>query len=266
MTLPSPRLTIVIPVRNGWARTQALLTALRTEIAGRDVEVVVVDDGSSDATARELARATGIVTERLATPGGLAQAAARGARRATSGLVAFLGNGTAPDGRWLGPLLARLDSVPGLAAVGPQRLGPQGELLAANVAMTWAALAGECLPQADPPPLALSLDGLVVRVDALARMGGLGGGYRDHWAEVDLCLRLSEAGLHIAQVRESVLPVVSSWGVDLPNEPGDEELMREAWRSRVGPPPPWQPAGERLPGWWRARSVPGGGQGEHGDG
>jgi hypothetical protein len=151
--------------------------------------------------------------------------------------LAFLGTGATPDGRWLAPLLARMEADPGLGAAGPQRLSSEGAHLPANVAMTWAALAKESLPSSDPPPLALALDGLVVRADALSSVGGLDEAFQDRWAEVDLCFRLCESGRRIAQVAESLLPLYFPFGGGLPAGPADDALLAQAWRARVAEPP-----------------------------
>ncbi|HLL24442.1 MAG TPA: dolichyl-phosphate beta-glucosyltransferase [Kofleriaceae bacterium] len=53
-----PALSIVVPAYNEAARLGPSLDRIRSAIAGRDVELIVVDDGSTDATA-EIASAAG---------------------------------------------------------------------------------------------------------------------------------------------------------------------------------------------------------------
>jgi hypothetical protein len=191
----------------------ALQVWLRTELAGLDAEIL------------EAPAATG-----------RAAAFAAAAPRARGALVAFLEAVALPSAPWLAPLLARLEADPDLAAAGPQCVDALGRTLPANVGLTWAALRGERLPPADPQPLSLALDGLVIRADDLRRAGGLPDGYRDRWAEVELCQGLVDAGRRFAQVPASVLPVTPPW--EAPPAPGDPDEARLAafWRARHGAP------------------------------
>jgi rhamnosyltransferase len=54
-----PRVSVVVPVRNGSATLRALLDAVRAQRTDADVEVVVIDSGSTDGSA-ELARRHGV--------------------------------------------------------------------------------------------------------------------------------------------------------------------------------------------------------------
>lgn len=51
----SSRISLVVPVYNERANLQALLAAIASALAGRDYEVIFVDDGSTDGTAEALA-------------------------------------------------------------------------------------------------------------------------------------------------------------------------------------------------------------------
>ncbi len=91
---PAPDLSIVIPSRNGAGRLGETLDAIaRQEVAGR-VQVVVVDDGSSDGT-REVALAARLpwgppCVVRHETPGGRAAACNSGIAAAAGGTVLIL--------------------------------------------------------------------------------------------------------------------------------------------------------------------------------
>src|SRR6201996_2031058 len=50
----SPALSVVVPVRNEAGNIAPLIAEIATALAGRDFEIVYVDDGSTDATGREL--------------------------------------------------------------------------------------------------------------------------------------------------------------------------------------------------------------------
>jgi GT2 family glycosyltransferase len=85
-TLPS--LSVIIPVHNGGAHLPRCLDALRaSDSTGH--EVIVVDDGSTDASA-EVARSRGFEVLRLDARRGPAAARNEGARRARGRLLLFL--------------------------------------------------------------------------------------------------------------------------------------------------------------------------------
>ena len=50
----APRVSVIIPAWNLWELTAACLRSLAAHSQGENLEVVVVDNGSTDATATEL--------------------------------------------------------------------------------------------------------------------------------------------------------------------------------------------------------------------
>ncbi|NBC49486.1 MAG: glycosyltransferase, partial [Gammaproteobacteria bacterium] len=64
-----PAVSIIVPVHNGYAHTYRCLSMLQSHAAKADFEIIVVDDASSDETADELARASGL--KRLRNPSNL---------------------------------------------------------------------------------------------------------------------------------------------------------------------------------------------------
>src|SRR2546423_12851996 len=96
--MESPLLSVVIPT---WNRARLVGEAVESALAQMDgrVEVIVVDDGSTDDTAGELARRFGTRVNVLRMPrrGGIGAARNAGAREASGELVAFLDS----DDLWL---------------------------------------------------------------------------------------------------------------------------------------------------------------------
>jgi glycosyltransferase involved in cell wall biosynthesis len=86
-----PALSVVIPTRN---RGGVIRRAVDSVLAGghRDVEVIVVDDGSTDCTGTELSRIDDarVRVHRLKSQGSANRARNAGARLARAGLIAFL--------------------------------------------------------------------------------------------------------------------------------------------------------------------------------
>jgi glycosyltransferase involved in cell wall biosynthesis len=96
--------SIIIPSFNGAARIGTCLEALRAQRTGRETEILVVDDGSTDTTADVVRSFPGI---RLITQGNAGPAAARnrGAREAQGALLVFTDDDCEPTPDWLEALL-----------------------------------------------------------------------------------------------------------------------------------------------------------------
>ena len=100
-----PPATVVVPVWNAWEQTQACLESLRPTLGVQD-QVIVVDNGSTDATSSRLKLFSWADIETNDTNLGIAQAYNRGARLARHPLLVFLHNDTLLTGHWLDELLA----------------------------------------------------------------------------------------------------------------------------------------------------------------
>ena len=94
------RVSVIIPAWNLWEMTAACLRSLAECSIGEDLEVLVVDNGSTDATTRELEplgqRLWGADFRALRLPEnlGFAKACNLGARAADGDLLFFLNNDT----------------------------------------------------------------------------------------------------------------------------------------------------------------------------
>ena len=229
MTVPPhghPLVTVVLPVRDGAATLDAALQSLHAQTFPH-FEVLVVDDGSRDATpriAREweqrddrfrlLRSGAAGLTPRHAAPGGIEAALQRGLAESRGQYIARM---DADDTSYPERLAAQLDLLersPGLAGCGTgvryvpeSTVTPRAAQYAAwlNAMTTWETVAAnifvEC-PLAHPT--------FMFRRPALTTIGG----YRDRaWPEdYDLLLRLWRAGHRFV----SVPRVLLDWG----NDPG----------------------------------------------
>lgn len=115
---PRGRITAVIPVRDGAGRIGPLVRTLREQCA----EVIVVDDGSRDATAAQ-ATAAGARVIRHDRSQGPAAARTAGTRAAHTDLIAFCDADVAPAPGWLDRLAAHLID-PAVVAVAPRVASP----------------------------------------------------------------------------------------------------------------------------------------------
>lgn len=113
-----PLVSIVIPVFNRWKLTEACLRSVRATTARAQVQVIVVDNGSTDETA-EQCQAGGLVDTYVPVPTnqGFAWGCNYGLLEAEADAVVFLNNDTVALDGWLPPTLENLRD-PTIGAVG----------------------------------------------------------------------------------------------------------------------------------------------------
>ena len=207
----SPRLSVVVCSRDGAAGVDRCLRALAAQTIRPALEVIVVNDGSADATAG-VARAHRAVVLRHETSRGPAAARNTGARVASAPILAFLDDDCEPEPQWAeqlvgayragvigaaGPLLA--GGRPGfmisyLARHNP--LQPQ-ELSLARSSRVWYRLSLYLARQWAPPPprgprdvYSFAAANMSVCHDAFRAVGGFDERIRFASEDEDLCRRL----------------------------------------------------------------------------
>lgn len=138
----SMSVSIVIPVHNQWELTKNCLSSLAASLPDQGVEIIVVDNASSDAT-EESCAALGeqlfgqrFRYHRMEQNRNFGPASNFGAQISRGEYVLFLNNDTLalPDcPHWLDALLQDFADYPGIAATGPVLLYPAKEPLGATV-------------------------------------------------------------------------------------------------------------------------------------
>jgi GT2 family glycosyltransferase len=112
--------SIIIPTFNGASRISNCLDALLKQTAGGDVEILVVNDGSTDNTAGVVTLYSGI---RLISQGNAGPAAARnrGASEARGTLILFTDDDCVPMPDWLDAMIEPFDDPEVVVAKGVYR-------------------------------------------------------------------------------------------------------------------------------------------------
>ena len=187
--LPWPRISVVVCTYNGARTIRDCLEGLR-RLVYPEYEVIVVDDGSTDATAA-IARQYDcrlIQTENR----GLASARNTGLGAATGEIVAYIDDDAYPDPHWLTYLAARFLST-SHAAVGGPNLAPPGD-----------GPIAECIARAPGGPVHVLLSdreaehlpgcNMAFRKARLEAIGGFDPQFRTAGDDVDVCWRLEERG------------------------------------------------------------------------
>ena len=96
----SPYFSVVIPTWNRLDMLLRVLDALDAQVGAPPFEVIVIDDGSKDATAQVVSQRKGI-TFRSQPNGGPGRARNHGVSLATGKIVVFIGDDTVPEPRFL---------------------------------------------------------------------------------------------------------------------------------------------------------------------
>jgi glycosyltransferase involved in cell wall biosynthesis len=178
-------------------------------------EIVVVDDGSTDMTRSMLETYDEVRVVQHAESLGFARAVNAGAAAGSSSeFFVFLNNDTIPEPGWLDALVAHADDHPRAGAVGSRLLYPNDTVQHAGVVITQEHIPRHIylgFPGDHPAVLksrrfrAVTAACALVRREAFEEAGGFDAAFRNGYEDIDLCLRLGEAGYEIHYCAESVL-------------------------------------------------------------
>ncbi len=144
------KISIVIPVFNQFQFTRACLASLQEHQGTERFEVIVVDDGSTDATAEAVPRIPGIVYLHNQANSGFIASCNRGAEKARGKYLVFLNNDTLVRAGWLRALLSTFTDEPEAGIVGSKLLYPNGRLQEAG-GIIWQDASGWNYGKFDDP-------------------------------------------------------------------------------------------------------------------
>ena len=206
----------MIPVFNKWELTWKCLMAIAENTRDIAHEVIVIDNASSDDTARALPLLDNIRFARNTANLGFAKASNQGAGMARGQYLLFLNNDTEPTPGWLGPMVAELEADPEVAIVGSKLLYPDGTVQHGGVVFAYAA----------PEPItplhlharqpgssshrrlelrAVTAACMLMRPDVFREHGGFDEAFVNGGEDVDLCLKVWRSGRKIVFTPASVV-------------------------------------------------------------
>jgi len=193
-TILNPDFSVIICTRNGRHRIGKCLQAAGNLTDGA-VETLVVDDGSTDATADFVAKNFPAVRLLRLPPGGLSAARNAGAAASNGSILAFTDDDCEVDREWL-TRLRRVFADGRFAAAGGPNLAPRPR--------SWQQ-AVVCASPGAPSHVMLDdeeaehLPGcnLAVTKDAFAAIGGFDPAFHTAGDDVDFCWRLRAAGFRL---------------------------------------------------------------------
>jgi O-antigen biosynthesis protein len=187
-----PRVSVVICTFNGARTLRATLEGVE-RLEYPELEVIVVDDGSTDDTAAVAADFdVRLIRTRNA---GLASARNVGAAAATGEIVAYLDADAWPDPHWVHYLADTFERTSSGAVGGPNIPPPGVNAVAESVAHSPGGPIHVLVSDTD----AEHIPGcnFAIRKDVLKEVGGFDPQFRAAGDDVDLCWRLQEAGQRI---------------------------------------------------------------------
>ena len=279
LDLTDPRVSIVVPCYNKAELTLACLQSLQATTDPALYEVILVDNGSEDATVN-LGRAEGprlrVVRNEQNT--GFGPACNQGAALARGEFILFLNNDTILLPGWLEPLVGAMDEDAELGAVQPKLLYPDGRLndaggLVFGGGEPWVY--GKGFPEPDAPqfscrraPDYASGACLLVRRRAFADVGGFDDRYAPaYYEDTDLSFSLRSAGWKVLYEPASKVVHVEGGTAGTDTAQGikqyqvrNAEKFTSKWADELAMRPPLGSAGVES---WAHRPQGGFGPGEH---
>jgi N-acetylglucosaminyl-diphospho-decaprenol L-rhamnosyltransferase len=211
-------LSILIVNWNGQALLRRLLESIEQTREGLSIEIIVVDNASSDGSAEMIIRDfPGVCLVRNTTNLGFARANNQAAGIASAPIFLLLNNDTLVYPSALCTLVRYLHGHPEVVAVGPKLIGSDGKqirssrnlptlaaLLNSIQFLRWTGLfrspyrryrTVDCDMTHGGPVAQLDAASLAIRKDAFERCSGFDEGYEFGVEDVDLCARLANQAM-----------------------------------------------------------------------
>lgn len=247
LLLSPPSVSLVIPLYNGLALTQAMLASLAATLpAGIAHEIILVDDGSKDGTRDWLAGLKPphrvLLNEKNL---GFAGTCNRGAAAASGEFILFLNNDLVLLPGWLEPMLLTLQRDGKVGIAGNVQLNAlSGEVDHTGIEVSAEAklVHSRSRPAAwlrrlglARSPAAVTAACCLLRRDVFLREGGFDEAFHNGGEDVDLCFRLRQRGYQVAVAYDSIVRhhIRAARGPTGLSDEANSRLLFARWRKVI---------------------------------
>jgi GT2 family glycosyltransferase len=205
--------SIIIPTYKNLGLTKKCLDAVKKNTQG-DYEVIVVDDNSSDGTAKYLQTQDSVKVIINTKNLGFAKNCNSGARESVGDILVFLNNDTEVHAGWLEAIERAFEKDDRVGAVGVKLLFPDGTIQHAGVVISpdktprhiyYKAAEGIGAVNKAREFQAVTAACIAIRRDVFTEVGGFDEEYRNGLEDVDLCLKIGKLGYKIIYTPEAVV-------------------------------------------------------------
>jgi O-antigen biosynthesis protein len=212
---PAPLVSVIIPTRDQVALLQRCLTSLRENTDYTPIEIVIIDNGSTEpethALFRDLSQNPSVQILTDTSEFNFSRLINQGARAARGEVLALLNNDIETEKTgWLREMVSHAIR-PEVGAVGARLWYPDGRLQHAGVVLGLHGLASHAFQRFPPQPIspmnrtfvlsqnysAVTAACMVLRKAIFDDLGGFDENLPNNFNDVDFCLRLRERGWQI---------------------------------------------------------------------
>jgi GT2 family glycosyltransferase/glycosyltransferase involved in cell wall biosynthesis len=243
-------ISIIIPVFNQLRFTQACLASLQEHHGTERFEVILVDDGSTDATAEAVPQMKGVVYLRNEANSGFIVSCNRGAEKARGKYLVFLNNDTIVRPGWLTALIDTFAEEPRTGIAGSKLVYPDGRLQEAG-GIIWCDASGWNYGKSDDPQKPeynylrevdyCSAAALMIPKSLFDSVGGFDSRYAPaYYEDTDLSFKVRRAGYKVfyQPLSEVVHYEGATGGTDLAtgtkkHQHINRSIFAEAWAAEL---------------------------------